>query len=97
MVLPEFPSFDPWNKVNSWDLPSADIVWRADPEGDRNAQVATIIGQAITRGTAHLQGPKAVYVDVELRQFHALSDKARATVGGTHAITFDMIIRAART
>lgn len=78
-------------------LPAADIVWREDPEGDRKAQVARIIDTAVTQGVAHLQGPRAVYIDIELRQFHALSDKARATVGGTHAITFDMIVRDAAT
>ena len=37
-------------------LPNADIVWREDPAGDRHAQVATIMKNAITQGAQGLRG-----------------------------------------
>ena len=77
-------------------LPAADIVWREDPLGNRHEQVAVILDDAISRGVAHMNGGQKVYVDVQLRVFHALSDKARHTVGGHHDIEFDMIVRDAK-
>lgn len=78
-------------------LPAADIVWTEDPKGDRHEQVRAILDEAITMGTSHLRGTHDVYIDVELRQFHALSEKARATVGGNHDIAFDYVVRDAQT
>ncbi len=74
-------------------LPRADIVWRGDPIGDRYAQVQKIFETALTRGVADLNGPVRVDLDVQVRRFHALTEKARYTIGGVHAITFDLAIK----
>ncbi len=77
--------------------PTADIVWREDPIGDRHAQVATIVQDALTVGTQAFQGPRAVILDVEVTRFHALTEKARYTVGGVHNIIFNLVLRDAQT
>lgn len=78
-------------------LPAGDIVWRGDPIGDRYAQVQQIFETAFARGTAPLDGPVEVVLDVQVRRFHALTEKARYTTGGVHSITFDMALKSART
>ncbi len=74
-------------------LPPSDTVWREDPHGDRRAQVAAILDLAVSQAVVNLDGTEAVFLDVELRRFHALSQKARPTVGGQHTILFDVYIR----
>ena len=73
--------------------PSGDIVWREDPMGNRHAQVAQIVYDAMTAGTAGFTGPVPVILDIELLRFHSLSEKARYTVGGVHHIVFNMVLR----
>ena len=77
--------------------PNGDIVWRGDPIGDRHAQVATIMNTAINMGTAQFRGPVDVVLDIEVKRFHALSEKARYTVGGVHNVIFEMVLRDAKT
>jgi hypothetical protein len=74
-------------------LPFDDIVWREDPIGDRHAQVQKIMQDALMRGVTPLEGPGKVDVEVELVRFHAITEKARYTTGGVHAITFDLTLR----
>ncbi len=73
-------------------LPFGDIVWREDPIGDRHAQVATIVQDALTKGVAPLNGPVHVNLEVQVNRFHALTEKARYTTGGVHSISFDMML-----
>lgn len=68
--------------------PKGDIVWRGEPLGDRRAQVKAIFEEGIGRGAATLDGATPVDLQVEVLRFHALTQKARYTVGGVHAITF---------
>ena len=68
--------------------PSGDIVWREDPIGDRHNQVAAIVQAAMEQGVAPLDGSKEVFLEVSVSRFHALTEKARYTVGGVHAIQF---------
>ncbi len=77
--------------------PNGDIVWREDPIGDRHAQVGKILKDAMTAGTTSFQGQVPIILDVQLVRFHALSEKARYTVGGVHHVVFDMMLRDART
>ena len=77
--------------------PSGDIVWREDPIGNRHAQVKAIFEAALATGTASLQGPVPVILDVEVERFHALTEKARYTVGGVHSIRFKLQLRDAQT
>jgi hypothetical protein len=71
-------------------LPSADIVWREDPLGDRHAQVAKIIDDAVTRGAQGLRGSRRVIIDVTVSRFHALTFEAelREKNWGVHNIDF---------
>lgn len=77
--------------------PVADIVWRGDPRGDRHAQVQAIFESALGLATANMHSGPAVWVDIEVRRFHALTEKTRYTVGGINAIDFTMTIRDAAT
>ncbi|MEM6588716.1 MAG: DUF6778 family protein [Pseudomonadota bacterium] len=74
--------------------PGGDIVWREDPFGDRHAQVEAILQSGLELGAASLTaGTVPVEVHVELTRFHALTQKARATIGGVHDIEFLMSLR----
>lgn len=77
--------------------PSGDIVWREDPIGDRHAQVKAIFETALQRGAAAMGSGHPVVLDVTVSRFHALTEKARYTVGGVHSIAFDMQLRDAAT
>ncbi|MDQ2089103.1 DUF6778 family protein [Marimonas arenosa] len=70
--------------------PSGDIVWRGEPLGDRHAQVRKIFEESLARGSVGSTGRVPVLVDVEVKRFHALSEKTRYTVGGRHEIMFVM-------
>jgi len=72
--------------------PSGDIVWREDPIGNRHAQVKTIIEAGLNKGTSQLTGERPVVIQVMVTRFHALTEKARYTVGGVHAIQFYMSV-----
>jgi hypothetical protein len=72
--------------------PSGDIVWRGDPPGDRRAQVKAIFEDGIGRGTATLDGSMAYNLDIEVLRFHALTEKARYSIGGIHSITFQVTL-----
>ena len=78
-------------------LPSADIVWREDFYGDRHEQVAAIFKEGMTRGVKDLNGAQAIYVDIEVKRFHSLTERARYTVGGIHSIKFVLVLRDAKT
>ena len=78
-------------------LPSADIVWREDFYGDRHDQVAVIFKTGMTHGVKDLNGAQAIYVDIEVKRFHSLTERARYTVGGIHSIKFILTLRDAKT
>jgi hypothetical protein len=77
--------------------PNGDIVWREDGMGNRHAQVAKIVHDAMVVGTSTFTGPVPVSLDIQVARFHALSEKARYTVGGVHNIIFTMVLRDVRT
>lgn len=77
--------------------PSADIVWRGDVYGERHQQVKAIFEEAMTRGLNGLQGTRAIFVDIEVKRFHSLTERARYTVGGVHSISFMMTLRDVQT
>lgn len=77
--------------------PIADIVWRGDPRGDRRLQIMRIFQDAMVLGTADLDGNRDVIVDVVLARFHAVTNRTRWSVGGTHSIRFDLYVRDAAT
>lgn len=85
-------------EVNSY-IPDADIVWHGDPQGDRRAQVATIVAQGIREGASGLRGTQPVNINATITQFHALTPRARAMEGnvGVHDIRYTVTVTDART
>jgi hypothetical protein len=75
------------NEKNTY-YPRGDIVWRGDMLGDRHAQVKAMFEASIRQAAPRVQGSRPVRVDVQVMRFHAVSEKARYTVGGIHDITF---------
>ncbi|HEY9039396.1 MAG TPA: DUF6778 family protein [Roseovarius sp.] len=73
--------------------PGGDIVWRGDPSGDRYAQVEAIFRDAMARGTQGMTKGTPAVLDIEVERFHALTEKARYSTGGVHAITFLLTLR----
>lgn len=78
--------------------PAADIVWREDPLGDRYAQVEAILDEALAGVMIPREGAATpVVVSIELMRFHALTERARYTIGGEHEIEFIVTVRHAET
>lgn len=80
-------------------LPSADIVWREDPLGDRHAQVGKIIQAAVLRGAQGLRGSRPVVISVTVTRFHALTYEAELSNSdwGVHNVDFTAQVNDART
>jgi hypothetical protein len=69
--------------------PGGDIVWREDPLGDRHVQVQKIVEAAMVQGVRNLTpGTVPAVLHIEMTRFHALTEKARYTVGGVHSLQF---------
>lgn len=77
------------SEANSY-YPSGDIVWRGEPLADRHEQVKRIFEESLDRGSKGSNGSVPVLVDIEVKRFHALTEKTRYTVGGRHEIVFVM-------
>lgn len=77
--------------------PPADIVWRGEPRGDRYTQVEAIWREAADRATAGMGAGVPVVVTVEVTRFHALTEKTRYSVGGTHSLHFLLTVTNAST
>lgn len=71
-------------------VPVADIVWREDPPGDRKAQIAAVLRNAIQKGVSGLRGQRPVRLQVQVNRFHALTFEAEATHydAGVHNLDF---------
>jgi hypothetical protein len=71
-------------------LPTADIVWREDPAGDRYTQVGKIMEAAVLRGAQGLRGGRPVVISVTVTRFHALTFKAEQSSSdwGVHNVDF---------
>lgn len=78
-------------------LPPEDIVWREDPMGDRREQVRVIVQAALEQGAAAVNGTRPAVLQVQMLRFHALTEKARYSVGGKHSIHFYMRVVDAET
>ena len=79
--------------------PRADIVWREDPLGDRRAQVQAMIFEAMDYALQPLadEGSTQITVELEITRFHAMTQRARYTIGGEHEIEFIFTVRNAET
>lgn len=90
VVVPETLKVSEANRY----YPGGDIVWREDPLGDRHAQVKTIVEAAMQQGVSQMApGKVPVILDIQMTRFHALTEKARYTTGGVHALQFYMTLR----
>jgi hypothetical protein len=80
-------------------LPTADIVWREDPPGDRYAQVDAIMTEAARQGAAGLRGARPVRLSLTVTRFHALTFEAetRLSNSGVHNVDFIAQVTDART
>ncbi|WP_372603551.1 DUF6778 family protein [Actibacterium sp.] len=78
-------------------FPHADIVWREDPLGNRYAQVHDIVQGAADAAVAGATEGRPVILDLQLVRFHALTEKTRYTIGGTHDIHFFLTVFDAET
>lgn len=79
--------------------PRSDIVWREDPIGDRHQQVQALIAEAMEFALRPLaeEGTTLITVELEVIRFHALTERARYTIGGEHEIEFMFTVRDAET
>ncbi len=73
--------------------PSADIVWRGDPYGDRRVQVMSMFDTAIQRNQSRLWGARDVQVEVDLVRFHGVTERTRFSIGGVYNAIFDLTVR----
>ncbi|MFX0540376.1 DUF6778 family protein [Roseovarius sp. S4756] len=80
------------SEANSY-YPGGDIVWRGDPIGDRYEQIGAIFEEAMMRGTQNMKSGVPAVLDIEVQRFHALTEKARYSVGGVHDVTFSVTLR----
>lgn len=77
--------------------PDADVVWRGEPQGDRLAQISAILDEGLNAGVSSLKTGASVGISVQLERFHALTEKARFSVGGVHDIVFLLTVRDQKT
>ena len=94
-VLVDVPLSLKVSERNSY-YPGVDIVWRGDPFGDRHAQVKAIFETAFNRAADEFVGEIPADLHVRVHRFHGLTERARYTTGGIHAITFSMQLYDAR-
>ncbi|MBW0158764.1 DUF6778 family protein [Sedimentimonas flavescens] len=87
--VPRALSVSEENQIYPW----ADIVWRGDPPGDRYDQVAAIFQEAATELSDRMTAGAPVVMEIEVRGFHALTEKARYGYGGNYSISFDIALR----
>ncbi len=73
--------------------PDADIVWRGEPLGDRYDQVKNIIEEAARRGGSGLRGGRPVTLQLQVSQFHALTQRTRYTLNSSGVHNIDFVIR----
>lgn len=77
--------------------PQADIVWHGDPYGDRHDQVKAVVKAAADRAKSAAKGDTPINLDIEVRRFHALTERTRYTIGGLHEFEFTLLFLDART
>ncbi len=73
--------------------PDVDIVWHGDPQGDRRAQVGVILHDGLEMAAASLIPEnlhRPVVIKATLIQFHSLTPRARAVIGGVHKVSFSI-------
>lgn len=79
------------SEANSYK-PRADIVWRGDAFGNRHAQVEAIALAGASLGTEEMLAGVPVDLEIELRRFHALTEKARYSAPFGTEFEFEAIV-----
>ena len=78
--------------------PMSDIVWRGEPLGDRHAQVEALLNRALSPVMRPREGAATpVIVTMDMTRFHAVTERARYTIGGEHEIEFVLTVVHAET
>jgi hypothetical protein len=73
--------------------PMADIVWRGEAMGDRHAQVEALLNRALSPVMRPRDGAATpVVVTLDVTRFHAVTERARYTIGGEHEIEFVLTV-----
>lgn len=75
------------SEANSYK-PNADIVWHGDAYGDRYTQVKTVMFNGLVSDLNDVRGRRPVNVEIKVIRFHALTQRTRYTIGGSHEIKF---------
>jgi hypothetical protein len=71
--------------------PITDIVWRGDPLGNRQAQVAALFQTAADAVQPGLTGGNTPAIaTITLIRFHGLTERARYSVGGVYNMRFTL-------
>jgi len=71
--------------------PNVDVIWFGDPPGDRLEQVGVVLSDAIKDAAQSLMPEnlhRPVIIEATMMQFHSLTPRARAFVGGIHKVKF---------
>lgn len=83
---------------NNTFAPQADVVWHAEPFGDRRAQVAAVLDEGLTRGTRPLRGERPVTMAARILTFHGVTPSAVARApAAVHNIRFVLSVFDAET
>ena len=77
--------------------PTADIVWRGDPVGDRHLQIEQIFQTAAADAFADLNGARDVMAVIQLHRFHGVTERTRYSVGGVYNMEFYLSVYDAQT
>lgn len=78
--------------------PRGDIVWHGEPTGDRHLQVQRIVENGAENALRGLRGYQPVRVEIEVEQFHAISDRARLVApSAVHNLQFKIRVFDAKT
>jgi len=80
--------------------PDVDVVWHGEARGDRLQQVGVILHDALEVAAESLipeNYHRPVAIEATLIQFHSLTPRARAIVGGIHKVKFSIQVVDLRT
>lgn len=91
-VIATVPEFLTVSNDNTY-APNADIVWHGEPFGNRRDQVAAILREGVTRGSARLSGPRNVAISTQMLHFHGVTPLAtNRAPGAVHNIAFRAVV-----
>lgn len=93
VIIPD--EMEVWTNPDTRYPPKDVLNWWGDPPGDRRLQVSTLLTDAIQAGALDaLAGNRPVTLRAIVREFHAMTPKARASElpFGVHEIKFDLAV-----